>query len=52
MLASVIHFFFRELETHFESFKSLSGFNITLVTSSQRLDKMALIFNSLQIPLS
>ena len=45
-------FFFRELETHFESFKSLSGFNITLVTSSQRLDKMALIFNSLQIPLS
>lgn len=45
-------FFFRELETHFESFKSLSGFNITLVTSSQRLEKMALIFNSLQIPLS
>ena len=45
-------FFFRELETSFESFKSLSGFNITLVTSSQRLDKMALIFNSLQIPLS
>ena len=45
-------FFFRELETHFESFKSLSGLNITVVTSTSRLDKMTLIFNGLQIPLS
>lgn len=44
-------FFFRELETDYESFKSLSGFNITLVTSNQRPDRMALILNSLQIPL-
>ena len=45
-------FFFRELETHFESFKSLSGLNITVVTSTPRVDKVTLIFNGLQIPLS
>ena len=43
-------FFFRELETNFESFKSLSGFNITLLSSGQKLDKIALIFNGFQIP--
>jgi large subunit ribosomal protein L5 len=43
-------FFFRELETHFEAFKSLSGFNISLVSSHKKLDKMALIFNGFQIP--
>lgn len=45
-------FFFRELETHFESFKSLPGLNITVVTSTPRVDKITLIFNGLQIPLS
>ena len=43
-------FFFRELETNFEAFKSLSGFNITLVSSHKKLDKMTLIFNGFQIP--
>ena len=43
-------FFFRELETNFEAFKSLSGFNISIVSSHKKLDKMALIFNGFQIP--